>query len=267
MLVAAKLAHAAADASPPTGSTKPTLFIVGDSTVRNSTKGQQGWGQRLGEFFDNARINVVNRAIGGRSSRTFITESRWDQVLKDAKSGDFVLIQFGHNDGIAPDDPQRPRGTLPGTGEETKQITHPKTQQPEVVHTYGWYLRKYVTGARAKGMTPILCSPVPRRPKETVIEPLPAPSSHPLWAEEVAMAEKVPFIDLHRLILHRYAGLAPDEIKRRYFCAADDTHTSPDGAALNAEVVAGAVATLTDVKLAQYLAKDRKVSASGEAGK
>jgi lysophospholipase L1-like esterase len=84
--------------------------------------------------------HVANRAIRGRSSRTFITEGRWDQVLKDANSGDFVLIQFGHNDGIAPDDPQRPRGTLPGTGEETRQITHPQTHQPEVVHTYGWYL-------------------------------------------------------------------------------------------------------------------------------
>jgi lysophospholipase L1-like esterase len=254
-LVATGFANAAAEPSKPAESDKPTLFIAGDSTVRNGTKGQQGWGERLGELFDTSRINVVNRAIGGRSSRTFITEGRWDQILKDARPGDFVLIQFGHNDGIAPDDPQRPRGTLRGTGEETKQITHPQTHQPEVVHTYGWYLRKYVAGAKAKGMTPILCSPVPRRPKETVAEPLPAPSSYPLWAEEVAKAEKVPFIDLHRLILHRYAGLAPDEIKRRYFCATDDTHTSPDGAALNAEVVTEAIRTLTEVQLSTYLAK------------
>jgi lysophospholipase L1-like esterase len=254
-LVATTIADAADDASAHSDSTKPTLFIAGDSTVRNGTKGQQGWGERLGEFFDTSRVNVVNRAIGGRSSRTFITEGRWDQILKDAKSGDFVLIQFGHNDGIAPDDPQRPRGTLRGTGEETKEITHAQTHQPEIVHTYGWYLRKYVADAKAKGMTPILCSPVPRRPKETVTEPLPAPSSYPLWAEEVAKAEKVPFIDLHRLILHRYAGLAPDEIKRRYFCATDDTHASPDGAALNAEVVADGIRKLTDLPLSAYLAK------------
>lgn len=261
MLVATKLAHAAAPgASSSADSTKPTLFIAGDSTVRNGTKGQQGWGERLGEFFDASRINVVNRAIGGRSSRTFITEGRWDQLLKDAKSGDFVLIQFGHNDSIAPDDPQRPRGTLRGIGEETKEITHPQTHQPEVVHTYGWYLRKYVADARAKGMTPIVCSPIPRRPKETVAEPLPAPSSYPLWAEEVAKAEKVPFIDLHRLILRRYVGLAPDEIKRRYFCATDDTHTSPDGAALNAEVVAGAIVALADLKLSGYVSKSKSSS-------
>jgi lysophospholipase L1-like esterase len=254
-LAATRFANAAPDPSPPAESSKPALFIAGDSTVRNGTKGQQGWGERLGEFFDSSRINVVNRAIGGRSSRTFITEGRWDQLLKDAKAGDFVLIQFGHNDGIAPDDPQRPRGTLGGTGEETKDIIHPQTKKPETVHTYGWYLRKYVADAKAKGMTPILCSPIPRRPKETVTEPLPAPSSYPLWAEEVAKAEKVPFIDLHRLILHRYAGLAPDEIKRRYFSAADDTHTNPDGAALNAQVVADGIRKLTELPLPSYLAK------------
>lgn len=82
----------------------------------------------------------------------------------------------------------------------------------------------------------------------------------------MAKADQVPFIDLHRLILHRYAGLAPDEIKRRYFCAADDTHTSPDGAALNAEVIAGGLAKLTDVKLADYLLKDRKVSSTAAPG-
>jgi lysophospholipase L1-like esterase len=266
-LAATRIVRGAADGSQPSESTKPTLFIAGDSTVRNGTKGQQGWGERLGELFDTSRINVVNRAIGGRSSRTFITEGRWDQLLKDAKPGDFVLIQFGHNDGIAPDDPQRPRGTLRGIGEETKDIVHPQTKKPETVHTYGWYLRRYVADAKAKGMTPIICSPVPRRPKEPVTEPLPAPSSYPMWAEEVAKAERVSFIDLHRLILHRYVGLAPDEIKRRYFTATDDTHTCPDGAALNAEVVAGGIAGLTDVKLAQYLLESRSKSASTADGK
>ena len=237
----------------------PTLFLVGDSTVRNGhgdgAHGQWGWGDTIADFFDTSKINVVNRAIGGRSSRTFITEGRWDQVLKDAKAGDFVLIQFGHNDSNAPDDPQRPRGSLHGTGEETKDIIHPQTKKPETVHTYGWYLRKYVQSAKAKGMAPTLCSPVPRLPKETVTEPLPAPSSYPLWAEEVAKAEKVPFIDLQRLILHRYVGLDPAEVKRRYFTPADNTHTSRDGAVLNAEVVAEAIRTLSDIPLSTYLAK------------
>src|SRR3712207_2998098 len=78
---------------------KPTLFLVGDSTVKNGTKGQRGWGEEIGKYFDTTKINIVNRAIGGRSSRTFQTEGRWDKVLEELKPGDFVLIQFGHNDG------------------------------------------------------------------------------------------------------------------------------------------------------------------------
>src|SRR3954463_8372489 len=82
----------------------PTLFIVGDSTVHNGTRGQVGWGEPGAAFFDPAQVRVVNRAIGGRSSRTFQTEGRWDKVLAELKPGDFVLIQFGHNDGGPLDD-------------------------------------------------------------------------------------------------------------------------------------------------------------------
>ena len=91
-----------ADESP-----RPTLFIVGDSTVKNSTPGQQGWGDPLIMLFDPAKINVENHAIGGRSSRTFQTEGRWERILDKAKAGDFVLVQMGHNDGGSLDDPRR----------------------------------------------------------------------------------------------------------------------------------------------------------------
>src|SRR5947209_12667222 len=112
----------------------PTLFIVGDSTVKNNTKGQQGWGDPLAGLFDPAKIKVENRAIGGRSSRTFQTEGRWDKVLAAAKPGDFVLIQMGHNDAGPLDDARRARGTLRGTGEETREIDNPITRRKEVVH-------------------------------------------------------------------------------------------------------------------------------------
>src|SRR6516225_765341 len=82
----------------PTTDDKPTLYIVGDSTVHNGTLGQQGWGEPIKELFDTSRINVENHAMGGRSSRTFQTEGRWEAILKKAKRGDFVLIQMGHND-------------------------------------------------------------------------------------------------------------------------------------------------------------------------
>src|SRR5882762_9392761 len=77
---------------------KPTLFLIGDSTMNNSTKGQMGWGRSIANHFDTNRITVLNKARGGRSSRTYFTEGLWDEVAAQLKPGDFVLMQFGHND-------------------------------------------------------------------------------------------------------------------------------------------------------------------------
>ncbi len=115
----------------------PTLFVVGDSTANNNANGGQGWGDPFISYFDPAKINVLNRARGGRSSRTFQTEGLWDKVLAEMKPGDFVLIQFGHNDG-SPVNEDRARGSLPGIGEETQEIESINTKQHEVVHTFGW---------------------------------------------------------------------------------------------------------------------------------
>jgi len=230
----------------------PTLFIAGDSTVKNGTKGQQGWGDPIANHFDSKKINVVNRARGGRSSRTFQTEGLWDQLLADAKKGDFVLIQFGHNDGGPLDDAARARGTIRGTGDQSSEIDNPITKKPETVHTYGWYLRKYIADARDRGVTPIICAPVPRVPKEKVTG-LVKPASYALWAKEVAAAENVPFIDLENLILTRYANLTPEQIKQNYFCETDKTHTNATGAALSAEAVVEGIRELKDVALASYL--------------
>src|SRR6476646_636145 len=124
-----------------------TLFIIGDSTVKNSTEGLQGWGDPIADYFDHARLRVVNRARGGRSSRTFQTEGLWDQVLKELKPGDFVLIQFGHNDG-APIDDEKGRGSLPGLGYEFKYFDNPTTNKTESIHTFGWYMRKYIADTK-----------------------------------------------------------------------------------------------------------------------
>src|SRR5438105_1400081 len=113
VLAAVTAAAPAADDSAPR---LPTLFIVGDSTVKNGTRGQQGWGDPIIALFDKGKIKVENHAIGGRSSRTFQTEGRWDKVLAVARPGDFVLVQMGHNDGGPLDDTARARGTLRGTG-------------------------------------------------------------------------------------------------------------------------------------------------------
>jgi rhamnogalacturonan acetylesterase len=107
----------------------PALFLIGDSTVRNGrgdgANGQWGWGEPLVDFFDAARINVVNRAVGGLSSRTYLTQGHWDRVIEMLKPGDFVMMQFGHNDGGPLDDAARARGTLNGIGDETRRSTTP----------------------------------------------------------------------------------------------------------------------------------------------
>src|SRR5579859_7832284 len=84
----------------------PTLYIIGDSTVHNPGKGLEGWGDAIRADFDSNKITVENDAIPGRSSRTFLTEGHWDKVLAKLKQGDFVLMQFGHNDGGAVDGPK-----------------------------------------------------------------------------------------------------------------------------------------------------------------
>ena len=232
---------------------KPTLFIVGDSTVKNSTRGQEGWGDPLIKLFDPARIKVENHAIGGRSSRTFQNEGRWDRILSVAKQGDFVLIQMGHNDGGPLDDNARARGSLPGIGEETREIDNPITGKHEVVHTYGWYLRKYVADARAKGMTPILVSPIPHVPRQPVETGQREASKHVAWSEEVAAAEKTLFIDLNRLVMAKYVGLEPAQIKEKYFTPADNGHTGPAGAELNAAAVVEGIRGLKDCPLASCI--------------
>jgi lysophospholipase L1-like esterase len=104
----------------------PTLFLIGDSTVRNGqgdgANGQWGWGEPIVGFFDTTKINVVNRAGGGLSSRTYLTGGNWDQPLAMLKPGDFVMMQFGHNDSSAINDDSRARGTIKGTGDETEEI-------------------------------------------------------------------------------------------------------------------------------------------------
>src|SRR6188508_3573673 len=82
---------------------KPTLYIIGDSTVRNTNRPQCGWGEMINEFLDTTQISISNQAMAGRSTRTFIKEKRWDKVLSTLNPGDFVIMQFGHNEGSKPD--------------------------------------------------------------------------------------------------------------------------------------------------------------------
>ncbi len=231
----------------------PSLFLIGDSTVRNGrgdgANGQWGWGEPLVDLFDTAKINVVNRAVGGLSSRTYYT-GYWPETLALIQPGDFVIMQFGHNDGGPVDDAARARGTLRGVGEETREIENQLTKQLETVHTYGWYLTQFIAETRAKGATPILCTLIPRKTwKDGKI--VRDDATYAGWAREVAAAENVPLLDLNRRIAERYDALGPEKVEPLF--GDPHTHTSRTGAELNAQVVVEALKELPRNPLAPYL--------------
>ena len=234
---------------------KPVIYLIGDSTVKNgSGKGEGGlwgWGAFLHTQFDTSKISIRNRALGGRSSRTFISEGLWDNVLTTLKPGDYVFIQFGHNDSSPVNDNSRARGTLKGTGEETEEIVNILTNKHEIVHTYGWYIRKYISDAKAKGAIPVVCSPVPRNIWENgkVIR---ASGDYGKWAKESAQAEKAFFIDLNEIIAAKYDPLGENEVTAKLFLT-DHTHTNEAGAIINAQAVAEGIKQLRGCKLKKFL--------------
>lgn len=216
----------------------PTVFIVGDSTARNQA--DLGWGDHFAHYFDTTRINVANRARAGRSSRTFIDEGSWDKVLAEMKPGDFVLLQMGHNDG-GDLGGAKPRGTLKGLGDETQDVTLPDGHT-ETVHTYGWYTRKYISDTRAHHATPILLSITIRNiwnPGATGTPRIERDMGYDTEIKQLAADEHVPFIDMATVEADRLEALGPE--KTALLFPIDHTHTSPEGAELNAQAVVTAL--------------------------
>jgi lysophospholipase L1-like esterase len=231
--------------------TLPTLFIIGDSTVNTPTKGLQGWGTPIAGFFDPTKIKVENRARGGRSSRTYLTEGIWNDVLTNMQAGDFVLMQFGHNDGGSLTN-SRARASLKGNGDETREVVDDKTGKTELVHSFGWYMRKYVSDTKAKRATPIVLSLIPRniwKDDHTITR---GSGDYGKWAKEAAEAEQVSFIDLNEIVATHYETLGPEPVKAKYFLE-DHTHTTPAGAQLNAACVVEGIRGLGNCPLAAYL--------------
>lgn len=256
---------AADEAAKGDGARRPVLFLIGDSTVRNGTKGQVGWGDPIADLFDKSRIEVRNRALGGRSSRTFLTEGLWDKVLTDVRKGDFVIMQFGHNDGGSLTSAPRgvPRASIKGNGEESQEVENPATKKTETVHTYGWYLRKYTADAKGKGASVIVCSPIPRNMwKDGKVNR--ASNDYGKWAREAAEQGGAAFIDLNEIIAKRYETIGEEKVKESYFGETDHTHTTPAGAEVNAACVVEGIRGLKDVPLASYLKAD--VPAATPAG-
>jgi len=228
-------AQTSAAPSTPLNPALPTVFIVGDSTARNQA--DLGWGDHFSHYFDTTRINVANRARAGRSSRTFINEGSWDRVLSEMKPGDYVLIQMGHNDGGALDGPKA-RGSLHGLGDETRDVTLPDGRT-ETVHTYGWYIRKYIADTRAKGATPILLSLTIRniwKPGPDGRQHIERDMGYDADLQQLAATEHVAYVDMATVEADRLEAAGPE--KTALLFPIDHTHTSAEGAELNAQSVA-----------------------------
>lgn len=229
----------------------PTLWIVGDSTL-NSNAPLRGWGQELAQFFDLTKINVVNRAIGGRSSRTFQYEGRWDKMMSEIKKGDIVILQFGHNDVGKYDDPAaKDRPSLHSEGDETVEVTRSADGKKETVHSFGWYMRKYGNDVRAKGAIMIFCSMVPHKDWD---------GSHILrkerdqwvkWTANAAAATHAAYIDLNEIVALEFERLGPEKVAPLFGDAR--THSTSAGALLNAQLVISGIRALKHPDLKKYL--------------
>lgn len=235
----------------------PTLFVAGDSTAaRGRGERQQGWAEPFANYFDLSKINVANRARGGRSSRTFITEGLWDQLLADLKPGDFVLIQFGHNDASpvnegasVPPAARRARGSIPGLGDETQAVDNIITKKPEVVYTFGWYLRKMIADTQARGATPVVLSLTIRN--DWPAGKIERTSRHSQWSAQTATATGTAFFDLSAAVADQFEKLGAEKTAALY--PQDHTHFNAAGADLHAATVVAGLKKLPALSLARFL--------------
>lgn len=241
---------------------KPTVYLVGDSTVKNGqgdgAGGLWGWGDFIGQFLDTTKVDVENHALGGTSSRTFQSQGLWEPVKDSLQEGDYVLIQFGHNDSGPVNDDFRARGTIKGVGEETEEIDNMLTGEHEIVHTYGWYIRKLIKDAKEKGATPVVMSPIPRNNWKDGEIPR-NDNSYGGWAKQVAEEEGVTFIDLNDKMAAAMEEEGEDQVTGKYFYERDHTHTSAKGAVLAASLVIERLKE-SDNSLKNYIAEEPKIS-------
>lgn len=232
---------------------KPVVFITGDSTVKNEDKdpdGMWGWGSQAATVFDTDKITVDNEAMPGRSTRTYLEEGRWEKVYNSIRPGDFVLIQFGHND-IGDIDCGKARGVI-ACAQDTSHVYRVRKGDRtynEVIYSFGWYLKKFIDDVREKGGTPILVSLTPRNewPGGKIER---RNDSYGRWYREVAAETAVEFVDLHNITADALDRIGRDGAKEYY--NRDHTHTSLKGARLNAQGIAEGLRRI-DSPLARYL--------------
>jgi lysophospholipase L1-like esterase len=191
-------------------SKKVRLFMAGDSTMqiyKEDETPQRGWGQCLPAFFDTSRIEIINEAVGGRSTKRYKNEGRWDKLVAQLQKGDFVIIQFAHND---------------ASKNKPERYTPPDD--------YKQYLIDFVKDVRSKNAVPILCTPIVMR---RFTEDGHFKDGHGLYPgkmREVAKEYDVLLINMHKQSMDLISELGPEASKKLYMNLEPGEHFAfPEG--------------------------------------
>ena len=222
---------------------KVTAFLAGDSTCaikQPDKRPETGWGEMLGKYFRDGTVRIDNRALNGRSTKSFIAEGHWQKIIEDLKKGDYVFIQFGHND------ESKSKGD---------RYTPPEDFRRNLI--------RFVTELRNKGGNPVLLTPVMRRSfKDGKFYD--THGEYPDLVRAVAAEQKVPLIDMHRMSESLLVKLGPDDSRRLFLQlkpgenmnypkgVEDNTHFNPAGADEMAGLVVQGIRE-SKIRLRKYL--------------
>ena len=259
--------------------TKTRIYLCGDSTGKNEDRnpnGMWGWGALAYTVFDESKCTFINCAKAGRSTRTYMNDNRWEEVYNTLRPGDYVLIQFGHND-IGGIDRDKERGVIATYKDTCRVYKSAASGKYEVVYSFGWYLKKMIQDCKEKGATPIILSFTPRNEwhkgtGSTVGKLYPVCEKKNRqyierrnddyiteWDKIIAEETGVEFVDIHNIsadAIDKVCGKAKSSEKAKAKANAyfnhDHTHTSMLGARNNAQSLAKGLRK-NNSPLTQYL--------------
>ena len=272
-----------------TATASPTIFVLGDSTARNTAKGKSGelcagWGTPLADYFDPTKTAVANVAHAGQSSRTYFNlPGDWPGVAPKIKAGDFVLLVFGINDG-GPPRTVKDRGSIPGLGDETVELKR-DDGSVEIAHTYGWYMSTMATAARDQGAhvyfltvttrniwtnpkvkfrdaTPTEPLPAGYDPKEDRIERGTANGKYTQWTKDLGTKLNLPVLDLTNLCADSYEAMGREAVDKFY---SDHNHTYLPGADFVAASIVSGLKTFPRSPFVALLSAKGKAVATADA--
>ncbi|KAI0633362.1 carbohydrate esterase family 12 protein [Trametes polyzona] len=202
------------------------VYLAGDSTMAPNGGGRgtgtDGWGQYVGQYLD---LQVLNQAIGGRSARSFTDEGRFDTIINSVAKGDFVVIEFGHNDGSA-GAVDNGRQDAHSDGYDDTEVVHDSTGKAITIHSFNYYITNAVRSLQAKGAIPIVSSQTPDNIWSG--NKIGAPSRFVGYAADVAKNTSAAYVDHFAYVAQAYNALGQTTVNTFY--PNDHTHTSPAGA-------------------------------------